>query len=128
MLPPLAKWMVLWLEANHVSGLRSEHIVAYITRDYTPLVGTAWGAEVEKAAAARVAEEGEATYRHRAAAAASAAPSHGIANMDEFHAACDSFASKFAAYKPPAAGTAAHAQLHLHEMLNVKLRNGELTS
>ena len=30
MRPVMAKWMMLWLEANHVSGLSSEQVEAYI--------------------------------------------------------------------------------------------------
>jgi hypothetical protein len=53
---PMAQWMLLWLEANHVSGLQSEHMLAYITHDYTPLIGLDWGEAVEEAVASQEAE------------------------------------------------------------------------
>jgi hypothetical protein len=53
MKPVVAQWMLLFLEANHVSGLKTEHMVAYISNDGTPLIGTAWDAAVEEAAAAK---------------------------------------------------------------------------
>ena len=52
----MARWMLLWLEANHVSGLPAEHIEAYVTRDSSALVDTNWEAAVEEAAVAREAE------------------------------------------------------------------------
>eukprot|EP00966_Prymnesium_polylepis_P214951 4978231-Prymnesium_polylepis.1 len=56
MKPVMAKWMLLWLEANHVSGLQSEQIEAYITRDCSQLADTEWDDAVETAAVAREAE------------------------------------------------------------------------
>ena len=50
--PLLLRWGVLWLEANHVSGLNSELVAAYLACDGTSLVGVSWDAEVEAAAAA----------------------------------------------------------------------------
>ena len=75
MKPVMAKWMLLWLEANHVSGLPERFMESYITRDYAPLVHEEWGEAVEAAAAAREAEqvaEGGASYR----AAAPGSPAH----------------------------------------------------
>ena len=54
--PVMAKWMVLWLEANHVAGLRTEHVQAYIGGDCAPLAGAVWDAAVEEAALRREAE------------------------------------------------------------------------
>ena len=56
MKPVMAKWMLLWLEANHVAGIRTDHMMAYITRDCSGLVGTAWDDAVEAAAAQHEAE------------------------------------------------------------------------
>jgi len=64
MKPVMAKWMLLWLEANHVSGLPSEHLEAYVTRDCTLLANFVWDNAVEGAAAAREAElASEAAYK-----------------------------------------------------------------
>ena len=59
MKPVMAKWLLLWLEANHVSGLQTEHMFAYITRDCSRLAGAVWDAAVEEGAAAREAELSE---------------------------------------------------------------------
>ena len=56
MKPLMARWMLLWLEANHVSGLRSEHMLAYLTRDCAGLEAEAWDAAVEARAEARQIE------------------------------------------------------------------------
>ena len=55
MRPVMAKWMLLWLEANHVAGLPTNHVEAYIMASGAGLVGTHWEAWVEEAAAAQEA-------------------------------------------------------------------------
>ena len=69
MRPVMAQWMLLWLEANHVAGLGSEQIEAYITSDGSALVGTAWEPWVEEAAAKREAAKAAAGGPHGADAA-----------------------------------------------------------
>merc|ERR1719424_1205947 len=59
MKPIMARWMLLWLEANHVSGLRTEYMEAYITRDCRPLRAEAWSEAVEAKAAVREEELAE---------------------------------------------------------------------
>ena len=58
MRPVMARWMQLWLEANHVAGLSSEQIEAYITSDGSLLRGSGWEPWVYEAAAAREAKSG----------------------------------------------------------------------
>ena len=55
MRPVMAQWMMLWLEANHVAGLCSEQMEAYITSRAEPLAGIEWEPWVEKAVAAKEA-------------------------------------------------------------------------
>jgi hypothetical protein len=139
MMLPIAQWMLLWLEANHVSGLQSEHMLAYITHDYTPLIGLDWGEAVEEAVAAQEAEmsaelsadplvtsatrnQGALARARKASGASSveapeAAPSSGIAGK-----------IRGVQYTSPAKGTAAYAQLRLHALLNLKLKLNELTT
>ena len=57
MQPIMARWVALWLEANHVSGLSSEHVEAYLMSDGTALIGARWDAPVEERAAAAEAAE-----------------------------------------------------------------------
>jgi hypothetical protein len=58
MRPVMARWIMLWLEANHVGGLTSEEMHAYINSSGDDLVGVQWSAEVEAAAAEREAASG----------------------------------------------------------------------
>ena len=59
MKPVMARWMLLWLEANHVSGLRPDHMEAYVTRDCAPIAHEQWDEKVEAAAARREVEMAE---------------------------------------------------------------------
>ena len=52
MKPVMAQWMMLWLEANHVSGLRADMVEAYLTRDAASLADEPWEPHVQAAAAA----------------------------------------------------------------------------
>ena len=61
MRPVMARWMQLWLEANHVAGLSSEQIEAYITSNGSLLRETDWEPWVHEAAAARQAKSGAAS-------------------------------------------------------------------
>ena len=56
MMPVMAKWMLLWLEANHISGLKTDQIEAYITSNGDALVGRTWDAWVEERAAKKEAD------------------------------------------------------------------------
>lgn len=56
MKPIMARWLLLWLEANHVAGVPSEQLEAYLASDGRRLVDTVWGEGVEAAAAKREAE------------------------------------------------------------------------
>ena len=49
--PIIAKWMLLWLGANQLSGLPDSHVLAYLTGSLEPLEGVAWEPWVEEAAA-----------------------------------------------------------------------------
>ena len=98
MKPIMARWMLLWLEANHVSGLRTEYMEAYITRDCRPLVAEVWGEAVEAKAAVREAE-----------------------------LSAEGGGGGGGGYRAAPRGSAAHAQLRLHAMLELKLSSGELT-
>ena len=55
MRPVMARWQMLWLEANHVGGLASEEIVGYLMSDGEQLVDHAWSAEVKEESAMREA-------------------------------------------------------------------------
>ncbi len=55
MRPVMSRWMTLWLEANHVSGMRSEWTAAYLAGDGAGLVGTEWDDAVEAQAAVQEA-------------------------------------------------------------------------
>lgn len=62
--PIMARWVALWLEANHVSGLGSEHAEAYLNSDGTSLIGHVWDRWVEdKASEAEAAEAAMSTPR-----------------------------------------------------------------
>ena len=100
MKPVMAKWMQLWLEANHVSGLQSEHLVSYITRDCSALLDAEWDAAVEEEA------EGEALL------AASGAPSRAGPDARAVHSR----------------GSAEYANVRLDALVRVKLASGELTA
>ena len=57
MRPVMAKWMLLWLEANHVGAeLSPEMIAAYLTADGATLEHTQWEEWVHAAAAQRAAD------------------------------------------------------------------------
>lgn len=72
MKPVMARWLHLWLEANHVAGLGSAQVLAYITGDGAPVLDVEW--EPWVVAAAEAAESDTAAA---AAAAVGAAPSGG---------------------------------------------------
>ena len=67
MKPIMAQWMMLWLEANHVAGLSTEQIDAYLRSDGASLVGTEWDATTEDAAAADEREHPPPVYETREA-------------------------------------------------------------
>lgn len=135
MMLPMAQWMLLWLEANHVSGLLSEHMLAYITHDYTPLIGLDWGDAVEEAVAAQEAELSAdplatSTTRNQGALAR-ARKASGASSVEAPEAAPSSGVTgtiRGVQYTSPAKGTAAYAQLRLHALLNLKLKLNELTT
>ena len=70
MRPIMARWMLFWLDANQVSGIPTEHRLAYLNSNGASLVGTVWSAEVEAAAAEREAAEAAATQEAAPSAAA----------------------------------------------------------
>eukprot|EP00962_Isochrysis_galbana_P039752 scaffold14306_cov80-Isochrysis_galbana.AAC.1 len=59
MKPIMAQWMLLWLEANHVAGLPTEHVLAYISRDNTGLMAHEWDDQTCAAAATETAAAGK---------------------------------------------------------------------
>ena len=137
MKPLMARWMLLWLEANHVSGLRSELMLAYITRDCDGIKAEEWDAPVEARAQARQIEPAlhlpcispvSALYL-RYICAISALYLAYISQAREVELAEEAAAAAGGAsrYAAPARGSAAHAQLRLHALLQLKLSRGELT-
>jgi len=56
MLPVMGRWMLLWLEANHATGLAADQMLAYIMNDGLLLHSVEWEAEDVAAAAEAVAE------------------------------------------------------------------------
>ena len=65
MLRLMAEWMMLWLAANHFTGLSHVQTVAYLTDDDSKLEGVVWEEGVEARARQLAGTEPLVTNRHR---------------------------------------------------------------